>query len=195
MLLLILFWTLYLALHSLLASGRVKRSVERHWPGLRPWYRLLYNLVAVAGLLGLGWYQGTLPRQWLWEPSLWSGGGGVSLALSGLAIAALALRGYDLGAFAGTRQLRSEAAIDPEEGLVTEGLHRYMRHPLYTATVLLLLGWLLLRPSTVTLTAVGCMLVYLRIGIHFEEAKLMARYGEAYRSYRRKVPMLFPKVF
>ena len=195
MFLLIFLWAFYLTLHSLLASGHVKRSVAQRLPWLRPWYRMLYNFIAVVGLLGLAWYQGTLPRQWLWEPTLWSGGGGVLLALGGLVLAGVALRGYDLGAFAGTRQLRGQVDIDPEEGLVTTGLHRHVRHPLYTATVLLLLGWLLLRPSTVTLVAVSCMLVYLRIGIHFEELKLIARYGEAYLSYRAEVPGLFPKVF
>jgi protein-S-isoprenylcysteine O-methyltransferase Ste14 len=35
--------------------------------------------------------------------------------------------------------------------------------------------------------------VYLPIGIHLEERKLIATFGEAYRRYRGEVPALWPR--
>ena len=68
---LVLCWLAYAALHSLLASLRLKRVVAAHWPRLAPAYRLAFNLLAVVLLV---------PPLWLtfaWRgPLLWSWQGG-----------------------------------------------------------------------------------------------------------------------
>jgi hypothetical protein len=48
---LIILWLLYFAMHSLLASNTVKRRVSDLMPGVVPYYRLLYNLLATILLL------------------------------------------------------------------------------------------------------------------------------------------------
>ena len=45
--LLIILWSLYFVLHSILASIRVKTLVAARWPALMPAYRLFFNLVAI----------------------------------------------------------------------------------------------------------------------------------------------------
>jgi len=102
------------------------------------------------------------------------------------------MRYYDLRAFAGLRQTHTHD-IDPPENLSVHGLNAYVRHPLYTATLLLLFAWLLWAPTIVTLEVTLIAVVYLRLGIHFEEKKLIATYGQAYRDYRARVPMLLPR--
>jgi protein-S-isoprenylcysteine O-methyltransferase Ste14 len=75
--------------------------------------------------------------------------------------------------------------------LVTAGLHRYVRHPLYTTSLIVLY---LVSPMTVNRLAfvIGVHL-YFFVGSIFEERKLVCEFGEAYRQYQRKVPRLLPR--
>lgn len=186
-------WMIYFFLHSALASSQVKGWVQQHLPELTPFYRLLYNLIALAGLAALLAWQGKIQGPPLWAPGLLSRIAAGGLALMGGLLAWRAMRHYDLGAFAGLRQTHTHD-IDPPENLSRQGLNAYVRHPLYTATLIFLAAWLLWSPTVATLVVVVVVLLYLRIGIHFEEKKLIATYGSAYRDYRARVPMLFPRL-
>ena len=101
----------------------------------------------------------------------------------------IALTQYDLGRFAGVTQLFTPPKQDQEEPLHLGGLHRYVRHPLYTGGYLYL--WGSVRTEFDLATALLASL-YLMIGTHFEEQKLIAIYGEAYRDYQQAVPAILP---
>lgn len=72
----------------------------------------------------------------------------------------------------------------------TPGLYRLVRHPLYSGFVLAF--W------AAPLVTTGHLLLslgftgYILMGIYFEERDLVANYGQLYRDYRARVPMLMP---
>lgn len=186
---LLLAWLLYYVLHSVLAAQSVKDRCARLWPGIMPWYRLLFNLISIAGL-GLILLIPTGPAHLLWASPFWQKGLGYGLmALGGLAVL-IVFRGYDSREFFGWPP-QKEAA---EMALLTGGWHRYVRHPLYTGGIIVLIGYLLAAPTIAHAITVGCGLLYLYVGTLFEERKLVRQFGEAYRQYQQQTPMLIPKL-
>lgn len=176
----ILYWTAYFALHSLLASSRTKewvRSIRPEFP-----YRLAYNAAALVLLF---------PGLWLlWGkswPVLWEFGGTWKYLAWSARILAIygflaSLRYYDMNEFLG---------FGPEKtgSFTISPFHRYVRHPWYCFALVLL--WSSNMNSgrlAFSLLATG----YLFLGSRHEEKMLIARFGERYEAYRRKVPALFP---
>jgi len=74
----------------------------------------------------------------------------------------------------------------------TPGPYKFIRHPLY-------IGWFIVSWTAPTMTishllyAVG-VTTYILIAIRHEERDLAAFHGETYENYRRRVPMLVPRL-
>ena len=79
-----------------------------------------------------------------------------------------------------------QARLEP---LVTRGIHRYVRHPLYSA--MFLMFWGRAFDEAALMTALWGTL-YLVIGTIFEERKLLQIYGEDYARYSAAVPRYVP---
>lgn len=186
-----LLWVSFGLVHSLLAGAAVK---DRLHPWLGRSYRLTYNVVAAihvalilfAGraLLGstavdLEWSQ---PIHHLFAGVQWTG------AL----LVVVALLHYDLGRFSGLTQLLNRDTDAPanKEPLHVSGLHRYVRHPLYAGAYLCL--WGRIGDEFDLATAIWAS-VYLAVGAHFEERRLVDLYGDDYTEYRHRVPALIPR--
>lgn len=180
---------LYFGLHSLLAAEQVKAFISRYLP-LR-YYRIGYNLVAIILLLPLYLAYRRLPGLAIWEEDALAGYLGMVIVILGGVVILLALRRYDLGEFSGLRQLRS---TDPagNDQLQTGGLNRWVRHPLYFGTLLLLWGFFLHQGNWPALLLAVISTGYIIIGARLEERKLLRQYGKAYAAYCRQVPMLLP---
>lgn len=168
--------------HSVLASHFAKDMFK----GIRL-YRLGYNVFAAltfAPVLYLVW---TLPNALLYQiPTPWSYlMMGVQL-LSALLLM-VALLQTDTLSFIGLRQLFE--AEKPGQ-LVTRGLYKLVRHPLYTFSLLFI--WFTPKMSQNSFTLYIGVTLYVLIGAYFEERKLLRDFGEAYADYKRRTPFLIP---
>ena len=190
------FWIILLAVgvygmvHSWLASLQAKALAQRSLGATAArGYRLAYNIFAVVTLLPVLALPALLSDRALYAiPAPWVY---LTLALQGLAIAALAVGVMQTGAwsFLGLEQL-----FAPTPGgkprLVVKGLYRWVRHPLYTAGLVFI--WLVPVMSANLLALNIGLTLYLVVGAYFEERKLLREYGEAYAEYQRRTPMLVP---
>jgi deazaflavin-dependent oxidoreductase (nitroreductase family) len=81
------------------------------------------------------------------------------------------------------------------EPLVVRGPYRYVRHPLYSGVVLLLVGWwLLLDYSFLLISTILLLLWFNYVVAPFEEKELRAIFGEEYEKYATEVPRIIPFV-
>lgn len=176
--------------HSLLASDGCKRRLRLLFGAS---YRVFYNAFAAIHL-GLVWWLGDLifkgrpPFDFSVEMHALL----LAVYAVGWLIMLLGLKGYDLGRLAGIHQIRGylRGTEDTnDEPLRLDGLHRYVRHPLYSGGLLIL--WGRVTGDFELATAVWASL-YLFVGAWFEERRLLRLYGAEYARYRRRVPAFVP---
>lgn len=89
--------------------------------------------------------------------------------------------------------LRSAFEQPGKEILMTGGLHRFVRHPLYLGTFLMIWGWFFISPLFSLFLTNLVITIYTLIGIRLEERKLTEEYADEYEAYRRSTPMIIPK--
>ena len=86
---------------------------------------------------------------------------------------------------------RAGTAVEPwrtSTALVTNGVYRFTRNPMYLAMALLYLGAALAADSVLALVLLPPLLVLVRVGvISREERYLERRFGDEYRRYRSSV--------
>lgn len=76
--------------------------------------------------------------------------------------------------------------------LATTGLYAYVRHPQYLGFLTLTLGMIVQWATLLTLFMWPLLVVlYFRLAKQ-EEKEMQAKFGEKYREYKNKVPMLLP---
>ncbi len=85
--------------------------------------------------------------------------------------------------------LRGRAA--PRAPFVVEGPYRLVRHPLYASTLVLI--WSCPEFSADRLLFDVLWTAWIVAGTRLEERDLVAEFGDAYRGYQRRVPMLLPR--
>ena len=114
--------------------------------------------------------------------------GGLVLAV-GLLLFASSLRRF------GTEGKGTLAPWDPPRTLVVRGPYRWVRNPMISGVILVLLGEALFLGS---MPHVRWAVAFLAINLIYipllEEPQLERRFGESYRTYCRHVPRLFPRI-
>jgi protein-S-isoprenylcysteine O-methyltransferase Ste14 len=79
------------------------------------------------------------------------------------------------------------------EPLVVTGPQRYVRHPLYSAVILLIVGWWLFLDYSFLLFAAFILLLWFNFVVApLEEKELKALFGVEYESYASKTPRFIP---
>ena len=144
----------------------------------------LFNFVALALLLRLLY---KVPSALLYERSPAATVAGAIVALAGSIIMFLSVKNYDLASFFG---FRSETKMP----LQIKGLNKYVRHPLYSGTILLALGFCIALPFLKNWLFLVLMIIYILIGMQYEEKKLILWFGDEYKKYQKKVKRLIPGV-
>ncbi|MBI3144669.1 MAG: isoprenylcysteine carboxylmethyltransferase family protein [Pseudogulbenkiania sp.] len=77
--------------------------------------------------------------------------------------------------------------------LATQGLYGVVRHPQYAGIMLAVFGQIIHWPTVITLALFPVIVfVYVRLA-RSEEVQLIARFGDAYVVYRRRLPMFLPR--
>ena len=175
--------------HSITASLEAKDWTRRALGnGARRFYRLAFNIFSVISFIPILWLMAVLPDRVLYLiPAPW-----VYLSVAGqIAAVVLLIVGIlqtDTLSFIGLRQLLDEK--EPPSLLVTHGLYRWVRHPLYVAGLLFI--WLTPVMSINSLIVIISSTIYIIVGALFEERKLGREYGAAYAEYKATTPMLIP---
>jgi protein-S-isoprenylcysteine O-methyltransferase Ste14 len=112
---------------------------------------------------------------------------GVVLLVAGLVLMVTAQ--LELGA---SWRIGIDSAARP--GLVTSGIYRYSRNPIFLAFLVILVGYALLIPTALSLALLIGTYVGVRGQIAAEEAYLEHAYGEAYRDYAGRVGRFVPGI-
>ena len=176
--------------HSVMA----RRGFKRWWTGFIPpaVERSTYVLAASLAVALLLWQWRPIPSI-VWavdNPSGWillyliSALGWVTLLTSTFLINHFELFGLQQ-VFNYWRGARVEPAA-----FKTPALYKYVRHPLYLGFILAF--WATPRMTQGHLLFAAATTAYIFVGIFFEERDLIAHFGDEYRRYRQRVPMILP---
>ncbi len=201
-------WCAWAALHSLTMSPWAKALAARRLGPRFAFYRLGFTALSLAtfGLAAL-----LAPRlapglmsasaEPLYHAPGWAAGLLWAVRLAGLAFFAWTCRFVDLREFIGLRQARDypTGRVDRDgeaagpRVLVRVGPHALVRHPMYLAGTAILFA-----DPAMTLEKLlfaGFALAYFLVGSRFEEARLIATFGDEYRDYQRAVPRIWPRIW
>ena len=165
-----------------------KRTVERESMGNRMQYAVLFW----AGILLLNG-KGSFPQHDLMSLVILPHSEGVDLV--GLIITVM---GLGLAIWARTTLGTNwSGTVTFKEGheLIERGPYAYVRHPIYTALLLMFLGTALAVGTLGGLVGLGCFFLSFWIKYRQEEALMTTHFGERYRDYMRRVKALIPMVF
>jgi len=191
-LLLCLAVVVWCALHSAMISVKVTQFLQTHAGSHYRFYRLVFNLIAIMSLVPVILYQRALQTEPFFD---WDGYlriVQVVFITLGIILFLLGAKKYDARRFFGFAQLKdtsSRQSMNASGELDTTGIHGLVRHPWYTALLLIL--WA--RPLDISTLIINSVFsAYLVIGSLLEERKLVMEFGDAYQHYQKTVSMLLP---
>jgi len=79
-------------------------------------------------------------------------------------------------------------ALEKVSTLVTDGIYRYSRNPMYVGLVLILLGWALYLSHFLAFVLLPVFMLYItRFQIQPEERMMERKFGKVYQSYLSRV--------
>jgi len=158
--------------------------------GQYKFYRLYYTLFAALTFVGIVIYQLTMSSYHLFTPTKTSVALGIAISFIGLAVMCICILKYFMQ-LSGIKGLIENTTANQ---LMITGIHKFVRHPLYSGTFIFIWGLLIIFPVASLLIANTIITIYTLIGLQLEEKKLEKEFGDAYKLYKKQVPMLIPKL-
>jgi protein-S-isoprenylcysteine O-methyltransferase Ste14 len=119
-----------------------------------------------------------------------------------LLVACMVPLAYGVKALQGRGKPDAARRSDPElltfertTKLVTDGVYRYIRHPLYSSLLLLNWGIFFKAPSWIGLALAAAASLLLVTTARADEAECVACFGKQYRAYMQHTRMFIPYIF
>lgn len=188
---LVLLWVMFSVLHSLFANEKWKKKVQIVLKKNYKFYRIAYSFFALITLAIVVTYNFLMQSFLLWNVNIIEQVIAVACMLSCGTIMLLFTRKFffDLSG----ADVFQKKKLSRE--LIKTDLYKYVRHPLYSATLGFVWSIFLYSPLFSNLISCICITAYTIAGIYLEEKKLVYEFGDNYISYRSQTPMLIPKIF
>jgi protein-S-isoprenylcysteine O-methyltransferase Ste14 len=129
----------------------------------------------------------------LWQNSFWARPlSEWRIAISTIFLGLAALLSWT-GARALGRHWRIDAGLSKDHELVRSGPYRFVRHPIYTSMLCLLLGTgFLVTPLLLLLLSVVLFTIGTEIRVRIEDSLLASNFGQQFQEYKRGVPAYIP---
>ena len=182
-------WLSYVSLHSLFATLTLKNFLKENVKPLFYYHRLLYNLFAVASFSIAFSFQLQLEPYYFLENSLFKTIFGYTGIVSGILVIVFTfVYSYPLLEFAGLEPSKQGGA------LLTRGLSKKVRHPLYLGVFLICWGGFIAYTHSLTLVQAIVFTIYIFLGLKLEEKKLLLEHND-YSEYKQRTPFIFPDFF
>jgi protein-S-isoprenylcysteine O-methyltransferase Ste14 len=97
------------------------------------------------------------------------------------------------GARALGRQWRIDAGLNADHELITSGPYRFVRHPIYTSLLCILLATgFLIAPWWLLLPSLLLFIIGTEIRVHIEDNLLASQFGDRFAEYQKRVPAYIP---
>jgi protein-S-isoprenylcysteine O-methyltransferase Ste14 len=181
----VLCWAAFV-LYWIVMAGRVKRTVERSGA----WTRFVIGVAMVVVLFTWGRLRRhgmiRVPEYW-WGYSLAAGLLGALLTVLGLALAIWARNVIG-------RNWSATVVFKENHELIERGPYAYVRHPIYSALLLMILGTAVASGAPEWFVILGVAFVMLLVKARMEERMMTRHFPAAYPAYKRRVKALIPFV-
>ncbi|MEL7112602.1 MAG: isoprenylcysteine carboxylmethyltransferase family protein [Pseudomonadota bacterium] len=112
---------------------------------------------------------------------------GAVIYLSSFRLSSVVRGHLNFRTFAGIPEIGNE-----DTALIESGPFKIIRHPRYLMVVISTIGWAMITNYSGAYVTAAVFFVCLFAIIKLEERELIARFGDAYRDYQTRVPMLIP---
>ncbi len=156
------------------SAGRTIVDVDRRVVG---WLFVAGQVVLLVALAFLPGRDDWPTPSWVWML-------GQAAVIAGLAVIVVASLRLGTG-------LTPTPVPNTRSRLVTGGLYRFVRHPIYSGVLLVVAGLAVRSGSFASLAVAGVTVVFFDLKARWEEARLRERY-DGYASYAARTPRFVP---
>jgi protein-S-isoprenylcysteine O-methyltransferase Ste14 len=180
----------FAAVVGIIAPHRVKAGTHEKLDRRKEGAFMLATLRPAGAALWLGIILYMINPAWMsWSATplpLWLRWSGVAFLL--LCVALLIWTLPTLGT-----NLTDTVVTREHHTLVTRGPYRWIRHPFYVAMALIATGAALIAANWFVLVSGAVVFTLLAIRSRVEEEQLAARFGDAYREYKKRTGRFLPR--